>query len=399
MPYVVTFKPPKGKEMSLDQFLFSDEAASGVHRERAYPGTVTRYCDVLPSGLYAAKDIRRLIDKLSNLGHMSCWYPQSMASQYQIFTIPKRSGGVRTICAPRPRLYLDHVALRTLFEKDFGALWHTAAFAYCKGRSIKHCMQRHQANRSRWFLKLDFKDFFGSTNKAFVLRQLSTIAPFSEVMRNPVGREKLSKAIDICFLDDGLPQGTPISPMLTNLVMIPFDHQLNKLLHQRGFVYTRYADDIQISHRNQFNPDEIVGMIENLLRDMNMPYKLNGAKTRFGSVAGRNWNLGLMLNQDNQITIGHREHKLMKARMHSFVMDEKNNRPWSLEQTQRLAGQLAYFSSIEPHNAEHMIFALNKKLNVNFNRLLRDALKRDKQQKTIPDWLNKLLGVYYESNQ
>jgi len=379
MPYVVTYKPPKDKEKSLDQILFGETDENKSVKTRTYPGTVTRRYDSLPDGLYTADDIRRLISKLSDLPHMFCWYPQSMRSQYQIFTIPKRSGGVRTICAPRARLYVDQVLLRSLFQNDFSAMYHTSAFAYNKGRSIKHCIQRHQANQSRWFLKLDFEDFFGSTSKSFVLQQFEKIAPFSEVMKHPSGREVLTKAIDICFLNDGLPQGTPISPMLTNLVMIPFDHALSNLLHKHGFVYTRYADDIQISHRDKFSPGEIVNLVKIVLREQKMPYRIKNEKTRFGSSSGRNWNLGLMLNNENHITIGHEEHKRMKARIHSFIMDETHQKPWSHEDVERLAGQFAYFESIEPQYAQHIIFSINKKLDVNFNRLLHRALKRDVQ--------------------
>ena len=384
MPYVVTYKPPKGKEKSLDQILFGEMDESSSVKTRTYPGTVTRRYDSLPDGLYTADDIRRLINKLSDLPHMHCWYPKDMTSQYQIFAIPKRSGGVRTICAPRGRLYVDQVALRSLFQNDFAALYHTSAFAYCKGRSIKHCIQRHQANGSKWFLKLDFENFFGNTSKTFVLQQLEKIAPFSEVMRDAYGREILSKAIDICFFGGGLPQGTPISPMLTNLVMIPFDHAISNLLHKHGFVYTRYADDIQISHREKFSPGEIVNLVKIVLREQKMPYRIKNEKTRFGSSSGRNWNLGLMLNNENRITIGHEEHKRMKARIHSFVMDETHHNPWSHEDVQRLAGRLAYFESIEPYYAQHIIFSINKKLDVNFNRLLHKALKRNTQPAQQP---------------
>lgn len=376
MPYVVTYKPPKGKEVSLDQILFGETDENSVSRERTYPGTITRRYDSLPDGLYTADDIQRLIDKLASLRHMTSWYPKVMTSQYQIFEIPKQSGGMRRICAPNARLYSDQVQLRSLFQNDFSSLYHTSAFAYCKGRSIKHCIARHQANKSRWFLKLDFEDFFGNTSKSFVLQQLEKIAPFSEVMKDPVGRERLSKALDICFLNDGLPQGTPISPMLTNLVMIPFDHAASNTLHKHGFVYTRYADDIQISHREKFNAAEITNLIKIILREQQMPYKIKTEKTRFGSASGRNWNLGLMLNNENRITIGHEEHKLMKARIHSFVMDEKLGKPWSSIDAKCLAGHLAYFESIEPNYVKYIIFKINRKLNVDFNRLIRKAVKR-----------------------
>lgn len=377
MPYVVTYKPKKGKEISLDQILFSEENEKHSSRSRRYPGTVTRYYDSLPNDLYTDDDVRRLKAKISDLPHMSCWRPKDIRSQYKIFTIPKRSGGVRTICAPHAQLYDDQVKLRSLFQNDFSALYHATAFAYCKNRNIKNCIQRHQANQSRWFLKIDFENFFGNTNKAFVMRQLEKIVPFSEVMKDQNGRELISKAIDICFLDGGLPQGTPISPMLTNLVMIPFDHELNKLLCKRGFVYTRYADDIQISHRDKFSPSEIISIIRTVLREQNMPYRIKSEKTRFGSSSGRNWNLGLMLNNENHITIGHEEHKRMKARVHSFAMDEMNNHLWSNEDVQRLAGQLSYFESIEPQQAQRIIFSINKKLDIDFNSMIRKALKQN----------------------
>lgn len=375
MPYVVTYKPPKGKEISLDQILFCETDYTSLHKQRVYPGTVTRHYDSLPHGLYRAAEIRRLIAKLSDLPLIKAYYPSDMRGQYRTFTIPKRSGGQRTICEPCPRLYQDQVNLRTLFEKDFSALYHTTAFAYCKGRSIIHCIKRHQANKSKWFLKLDFENFFGNTNMSFVLRQLSQIAPFSEVMKDEQGSKLLEKALRICFFDDGLPQGTPISPMLTNLVMIPIDHELNKALHARGFVYTRYADDMQISHREKFKPDDVIAIVNSVLRRFCAPYTIKQEKTRFGSSSGRNWNLGLMLNGENQITIGHKQHKLMKARMHSFVMDTKNGKPWPREDVMRLAGQLAYFQCVEHQTVKHIVKHLDTKLNVNFSSILKRQLK------------------------
>ena len=363
MPYVTTLRSPKGSETSLDQML-SSAGVCATHKPRVYPGTVTRRCENPP---YTAGDIQRLIALLNRLSYL--YKVRNLRNEYQIYQIPKRSGGLRTICAPSSELSRDHVELRTLFEEEFFALYHTTAFAYCKGRSIKHCMQRHQANKSRWFLKLDFENFFGNTSKKLVLRQLGQIAPFSEVLKSEEGKQALSKALDICFLDNGLPQGTKISPMLTNLVMIPFDHEINKLLHAKGFVYTRYADDIQISHKHKFNHNEIVKLVESILSDLEYPYQIKSSKTRFGSSSGRNWNLGLMLNKDNKITVGHEEHKRMKARLYSFAMDSKNGKPWSLDAVQRLMGQLAYMKSIEPYMTDHMVDHISKKVGVSIVNL------------------------------
>lgn len=68
-------------------------------------------------------------------------------------------------------------------------------------------------------------------------------------MKDAEGRELFNTAISLCFLHGGLPQGTPISPMITNIMMIPIDYKLFNSLHdeESTFVYTRYADDMLIS--------------------------------------------------------------------------------------------------------------------------------------------------------
>ena len=118
-------------------------------------------------------------------------------------------------------------------------------FAYVKGRSTIDAVKRHQRNKSRWFLKLDFHDFFGSSKPEFIIAQLETIFPFNEIVARPNGREALVKALSICYLNNGLPQGTPISPTLTNLFMIPIDHYIAKTAREMTphLVYTRYAED------------------------------------------------------------------------------------------------------------------------------------------------------------
>ena len=308
MLYIVTGKYPKDTSMSLDQILFGESNTSS-HKERTYPGTVTKCYKDMPDGLYTKDDIQRLINKLAEYVQIY----EKVEKKYHHFEIPKKSGGMRHICEPYETLKFAQIELRKLITNDIGPLYHTSAFAYCKGRNTLNCIKKHQANKSNWFLKLDFSDFFGSTNKNFVMSQLRKIVPFNLIIEDDIGKIMLEKSLDMCFLNNGLPQGTPISPMLTNIIMIPFDHELNRRLHKKGLVYTRYADDIQISGRYHFDVNEIIKIVKEVVHQVQAPYTLNETKTRFGSKKGKNWNLGLMLNKDNKITIGHKQHKFLKA--------------------------------------------------------------------------------------
>ena len=239
------------------------------------------------------------------------------ASLYETFHIPKRSGGLRRIDAPKPELMEALRVLKGILEQDFHALYHTSAFAYIKKRSTISAVKRHQNNQSRWFAKLDLHDFFGSTTMEFVMQQLSVIYPFCLVVETQQGREALETAMSLAFLNGGLPQGTPISPLITNLMMIPVDYTLSGLFAKRDMVYTRYADDFLVSSRRSFRFRDAEADIMDVLMEFGAPFALNTAKTRYGSRAGSNWNLGLMLNKDNEITVGHRKKKQLQNMLHS----------------------------------------------------------------------------------
>lgn len=267
--------------------------------------------------------------------------------------------------------------MKSIFEDKMFALYHTAAFAYIKNRNTLDAIKRHQANESKWFEKTDFSDFFGSTTPGFVLDMMSIIFPFSEIMKDAQGKQALEKALDLCFLNGGLPQGTPISPMLTNLMMIPIDHYLYNTLRKRQFVYTRFADDIQISSKYDFDPRKMVEEIDSVLAKFKAPFKIKPAKTRYGSSSGRNWNLGLMLNKDNHITVGYQAKKRFKAMCSNYIQDRKHGIKWDHQDVLTLNGLKSYYIMVEKDYIYHLLSQLNKKYSVNIVQMMRADLRGD----------------------
>lgn len=287
------------------------------------------------------------------------------------------SASFRKIDAPVDRLSSALSALKTMFETEFGALYHTSAFAYVKGRCTVDAMKRHQQNESRWFAKFDLKNFFGSTTPEFVLNMLSMVFPFSEVLRLDHGREALSKALELAFLDGGLPQGTPLSPTMTNIMMIPVDFRIaNALRDFKGqrYVYTRYADDFQVSSKYTFSFREVEQLIKDTLASFGAPFTINSAKTRYGSSSGANWNLGLMLNRENNITLGYRKKRQLIAAVSSYVMDRKNGVAWDLRELQALSGNLNYHRMVEGESVDGVISHLSQKFQVDIRKLMKEDL-------------------------
>lgn len=352
MPYITVPQVKKSYQITFEDLINGMENIPKSVTEYDPTGTITRYIKVITE-----KHLRRVnvsffigelieftekYENLINIEDKSCLYKS--------FKIPKRSGGFRQIDAPNPELMEALRELKEIMELRCGALYHTTAHAYVPKRNTVSAIKKHQKNHSKWFGKFDFSNFFGSTTLEFTLQQLSTIFPFSEILKNTIGAKVLKQALSLAFLNGGLPQGTPISPFITNVIMIPIDHSLNKIFKEDShhFVYTRYADDIQVSSQWDFKIDEVQNIIVDILRKFNAPFSINTKKTRYGSNAGRNWNLGLMLNKDNNITVGWRKKKEFEATLHNFCMDYKNNKPWGLEDVYHMLGVWSYNRGIEP---------------------------------------------------
>lgn len=348
MVYVTVMQPPMYRQMTVEELLFGAERSAVINDNTA--NTRTQAYESLPAKFMTLCNVTRLINKLEEFNvateHLRS---QDRASLYKTFHIPKSSGhGFRRIDAPNDELMGALRTLKNILERDFHGLYHTSAFAYIKHRCTIDAVKRHQANESKWFGKFDLSNFFGNTTMEFVMNQLSVIFPFSEVIKVPAGKANLEKALELAFLNGGLPQGTPISPTITNIMMIPVDFMLAngfRNFNGKPFVYTRYADDFLVSCKYDFACADVQRFIVDTLKSFNAPFTLNPEKTRYGSSAGRNWNLGVMLNKDNQITIGAKRKRQFQAMLSNYVLDKQNGAQWALEDIQVLDGYRNYYKN------------------------------------------------------
>lgn len=378
MFYYTTPQSPIYHQISLEELLSGTASTVGIVRSNATNTRTTyqKYYDEKKFGLEKIYALIAVLEAFINK-HEKLYACADRHSLYHSFKIPKHSGGLRQIDAPLPELKDALYELKSILENEFGALYHTSAYAYVKGRDTISSIKKHQANNSNWFLKTDLTDFFGSTTKEFVMEMLSQIFPFNLVCESERGRTALDKALDLGFLDGGLPQGTPLSPMLTNLIMIPVDYKLANALHNfngQQYVYTRYADDMLISSYKSFRFKDVVKLINDTLASFNAPYRIKDRKTRYGSRSGANWNLGVMLNRNNDITIGHEKKKAFRAMLTNYVLDRQNGVRWSLDDVQHLQGLVAYYKMVEADYVEAIINSINTKRNADIKAMIKADL-------------------------
>lgn len=374
MVYVTVRSSLHYDKMTVEDLLFgSDDFAP---RARGNTSNTRTYCYrelFRSSKLYSSVDskIRKLREFNEKYPHL---YDTPKEQLYRTFHIPKRSGGLRRIDAPNGDLMACLRELKELFE-SFGVLYHTSAFAYIHGRSTIDAVKRHQTNESKWFAKFDLSNFFGSTTPDFVWRMLSEVFPFSEIIKRPDGEIELRKALSLGVLNDGLPQGTPLSPTLTNIMMIPVDFQLSKRLREKNLCYTRYADDFLVSSKYNFDYHEVENIIIDVLREFGAPFSLNREKTRYGSSAGSNWNLGVMLNKDNQITVGYKAKKRFQSMLFNYAKDKRSGRRWDLHDVMTMEGLRSYYYMVEGETINRIIEHVSRKTGGDIAMMMKSDLK------------------------
>ena len=378
MVYITVRQPPMFHQMTLEELLFQDYKGPKLINT-SDSNTRTYEFEYASEHFTSRIDVSSLITKLTRYNQSTEELRGKKRHElYKSFCIPKKSGGLRHINAPVAELMDALRRQKTMYEEDFHVLYHTSAFAYIKHRCTVDAVKRHQSNQSKWFAKLDLHDFFGSTTLDFVMSMFSMVFPFSEVVKIPEGKAQLRKALELAFLDGGLPQGTPISPLITNVMMIPVDFKLSKAFRdydKQQFVYTRYADDFIISSKYDFDVHKVEKLVVDTLKSFGAPFSINASKTRYGSSAGRNWNLGVMLNKDNEITGGYKKKRQFQSMMYNYINDKRNGVEWPREDIMAMQGLHSYYRMVEPEAIDAIVRHTNEKLGVDVIRTIKEDLR------------------------
>jgi RNA-directed DNA polymerase len=299
-------------------------------------------------------------------------FKQPAATKYTTFQIPKRNGGQRTINSPSDSLKLLQRHLADLLQ-DCVAEINTAtqrkdrtAHGFKRKRSIITNARQHR--HRRWVFNLDLEDFFPSIHfgrvRGFLLKN-----------RDFALHEEVATVIaQIACHENSLPQGSPCSPVISNLVANLLDMRLVKLASAAGCTYSRYADDLTFSTNKKAFPTAIavpagaegaashVWLPGEALRKVieRTGFKINAAKTHLMYRSSRQGVTGLVVNEKINVRWEYRHN--VRAMVHSLVKTGKfdllgltqkeeravlEKRPGTLNE---LHGMLGFIDGIEAYN-------------------------------------------------
>ena len=232
------------------------------------------------------------------------WYrdPDHVFHRYRNFEIPKKSGGMRQISAPYSQSYMNilryvGMILQSIYEPSI----HTMGFV--QGKSIVDNAKAHVG--MNYVFNIDLKDFFPSLNIFRIAARLQA-RPFcftKEVARNIAGLCTMRVEADDSTPEEKkygyvLPQGSPASPVITNLMCEKLDFLLSGVAKRFGLVYTRYADDITFSslHNVYQEGSDFRKELERIITEQG--FTMNPKKTRLNVVGFRQEVTGLTVSKD-----------------------------------------------------------------------------------------------------
>jgi RNA-directed DNA polymerase len=173
-------------------------------------------------------------------GHLNFVLHYLPAKRYNVFEIPKKKQGEnRLIANPVPAMKNVQKRLLQVLECVYEP--RASTYGFVKGKDIVKNAKAHRTKRKlKYVLNIDLKDFFPSIHFGRV-RGLFQNPPYNLPPRVATTLAK------ICCYENGLPQGAPTSPIISNMICSKLDSQLQRLAQKHRCIYTRYADDITFS--------------------------------------------------------------------------------------------------------------------------------------------------------
>lgn len=261
--------------------------------------------------LKAAKDRKELATLLGYKPSAltSIIYKTPVADKYTTFEIQKKSGGIRVIKAPNDRLKmlqarLSDLLYKCLAEIEEGRSATPVSYGFRKGGKLTDNAKNHK--RRRFVLNLDIEDFFPSFNfgrvRGFFLRDKSF----------ELNEEVATTIAQIACDGKALPQGSPCSPVISELIGQILDLRLLRFAKKHGVRYSRYADDITFSSNQKIFPEALAIQHQENLGEWTLGkelvdkitacgFSVNDEKTRMHVRSSRQMVTGLVVNHKANI--------------------------------------------------------------------------------------------------
>ena len=199
--------------------------------------------------------------------------------------IPKPQGGVRTLGIPTVVDRLIQQALHQVLQPIFELTFSAGRYGFRPGRNAHQALRQareYVAQGRRWVVDIDLEKFFDRVNHDLLMSKLATKVGDARVLtliRRYLEAGMMADGI-VSPRMEGTPQGGPLSPLLSNILLTDLDRELER----RGHAFCRYADDCNIYVASERAG---VGLLQSLTRFLGARLKLKVNTSK--SAVARPW--------------------------------------------------------------------------------------------------------------
>ncbi|PPJ42326.1 MULTISPECIES: reverse transcriptase family protein [unclassified Pseudoxanthomonas] len=220
----------------------------------------------------------------------------------------------RTIYKPSRALKDFHLFLNG-FVLEHLPVNTSVSFAYRKGTTLLQAVEPHA--KSRAFFQTDLERFFDSITTPLVQKALAeNETPVADLS------DHLDHILKLLTIDGQLPIGYSTSPILSNACLLSFDQRLAQISAERGWVYTRYADDIMLSTQDRAELLDARTVIEDCLTtELGDGFNLNPAKSKLTTTGRKIKLLGLVILPTGKIAIDRDVRNRIESWIYFYLRD------------------------------------------------------------------------------
>jgi RNA-directed DNA polymerase len=194
--------------------------------------------------------------------------------------IPKANGGQRGLGIPNVIDRVVQEAVRQVLEPQYEPTFHEASHGFRPGRSCQTAIMaayRHVEAGFEWVVDLDLENFFNQVNHQRLMARLAQRVD-NHALLELIGKMLKAKVVMpngvVVSTDEGVPQGGPLSPLLSNIVLDELDQELDR----RGHRFVRYADDANIYVRSERAGRRVMASVAAFI-EKRLRLKVNAAKS------------------------------------------------------------------------------------------------------------------------